>query len=166
MRGLLAWGLVLAGWAPAARAGEAPSVGLFAGAAVATGPGRAAPAVELDAALPLGSGRFSLVASFAGWTLPGAATADAATQFVGTLAPAVRGRFADDLSWLFAAGPALSVENGALSDTVVRAGFSLGPGLELATRRRTLFFDLGARAMLFTEGPRFTLVAGASYAFR
>ncbi len=142
-----------------------PSVAVNAGVVAAVAPGRASPSMELSAALRFADSRWSLAALFDGWTLGPSGTYPASSEITGALGPAIRGALTQDLFWTVAAGPAFSYSSTAVGESVWRPGVVVAPGIELATRRLDLALDLGGRAMLFTNGPRFALVAGARYAF-
>jgi hypothetical protein len=158
--------LVVAWACPAAVAWATPAVSVRAGAAAAVLPGRAAPSVELGASTPLGTGPVRLEALFGAWTLASGVAPGAETELMGLVAPTWGLAMGERWTWRLGVGPALRVADGPASSPAFRVGAGINPGLSMSTRRASLSIDLGARALLFTDGARFSFLTGATYSFR
>jgi hypothetical protein len=144
----------------------APTLSVRAGAAAAVLPGRAAPSVELGASAPLGDGPVRLEALFGAWTLESGFAPGAETELTGLVAPTWAFSLGERFSWRLGVGPALRVADGPTASPAFRVGAGLNPAISMSTRRESLSIDLGARAILFTDGARFSIVTGATYTFR
>jgi hypothetical protein len=140
------------------------SLGVHAGAAGALGPGRSAAAMELQALVPV-TGSFAFSATAGGWTFGQAGALGARTELALAAHAAYRYGLSESLGLWLAAGPAVVVGDEFGQPFALRAGLSVAPSLELATRRRTLSFQAGLRGLVFGDGLRAGLGAGVLYRF-
>lgn len=137
------------------------------GATVASSPARVAPSIELASSVGFDSARTRLETSLYAWTLPTEETPGAQTELTAVVAPSWTGTITSRFGWVVGAGPALRFADGAVAGPDWNVGLGVTPGLTMATRRRSLSLDLGARGLFFfNDSPRLSLVVGATYAFQ
>jgi hypothetical protein len=141
------------------------TVGVNTGIITGAGPWRAAPAMSLNVALPLGQSPFSIVGGVGGWTFAEIGVAAARSELLTSLGIALRGGLSEHWSWTAAAAPALAIIDEAGAPMGYRPGLLLSPSLEYATRRKTLGLTIGTQAFVFGDGVRLGLTAGLAYTF-
>lgn len=137
-----------------------------AGSMIAASPARTSPSIEFASSTPFASARTRLETSVHAWTLTADDRTGARTELTALLAPAWNGTITRRWGWMVGAGPTVRFADGAVDGAEWDVGLGVTPGLTMATRRRNLSLDLGARGLFFfNDSPRFSLVVGATYAF-
>jgi len=134
-----------------------------AGAMVATDPVRATPAAELRGLWQIRP-RFALSAAASGWVAPAFAT-QARAETALALSAVLSGPLSESLGWTMAAGPAVLLQQTPGESLAWKPGVALMPGLELASRRRSLAFVAGLSGWLAPDALRMGATAGVRYLF-
>jgi hypothetical protein len=148
-------------------AAEVPiSLGVGAGVVTSVGPWRGAPSLAFDGGVGLPGGHFAVTGRVDGWTLGTLGPAVANSEVTASVGGAYSQEIISSLYWSAGAAAAMTFLSRAGSSLETRPGVLLTPGLELATRRRTLALQVGGTALLSTAGVRLGATAGVVYTFR